>query len=69
MRHFHRTDTIADTISTALLFVPGVFIHFSRNVHSNSDHGPLSPDELRDACREINGQEAQDKVDLPGPFR
>jgi L-rhamnose isomerase len=62
--HFHPTETIADKISAALLFVPGLLIHFSRGLRWDSDHVSTFSDEMRDACREIKRAEAFDRIDF-----
>jgi L-rhamnose isomerase len=62
--HFHPTETIADKISAALLFVPGLLIHFSRGLRWDSDHVSTFSDEMRDACREIKRAEAFDRIDI-----
>ncbi|MDR2143412.1 MAG: L-rhamnose isomerase [Treponema sp.] len=64
MGHFHPTENIADKISAALLFVPGILFHFSRGLRWDSDHVLTFSDELRDACREIKRAEAFDRIDL-----
>jgi L-rhamnose isomerase len=53
MGHFHPTETIADKISAAQLFVPGLLIHFSRGIRWDSDHVAIWNDDLRDVCREL----------------
>jgi L-rhamnose isomerase len=68
MGHFHPTENIADKISAALLFVPGLLIHFSRGIRWDSDHVPLYSDDLRDVCREIFRQKVQDKIDFALDF-
>ena len=60
--HFHPTETIADKISSVLLFVPGALVHFSRGLRWDSDHVAAYSDELRDACREIVRTGAISKV-------
>ena len=62
--HFHPTETIADKISAALLFVPGLLIHFSRGIRWDSDHVAIFSDELRDVCREIARQNYFDRIDI-----
>ncbi|MDR0760315.1 MAG: L-rhamnose isomerase [Treponema sp.] len=68
MGHFHPTENIADKISAALLFVPGLLIHFSRGVRWDSDHVPLFSDELREVCREIIRRNIQNKIDFALDF-
>jgi L-rhamnose isomerase len=62
--HFHPTETIADKISSALLFVPGLLIHFSRGLRWDSDHVAIFSDELRDVCREIARQKCFNRIDI-----
>jgi L-rhamnose isomerase len=68
MGHFHPTESIADKISAAMLFVPGLLMHFSRGVRWDSDHVPTYTDDLRDTCREIVRQNAFDRIDLSMDF-
>ncbi|MDR0402807.1 MAG: L-rhamnose isomerase [Treponema sp.] len=62
--HFHPTETIVDKISAALLFVPGLLIHFSRGLRWDSDHVATFSDDMRDACREIKRAGAFDRIDF-----
>jgi L-rhamnose isomerase len=66
--HFHPTETIADKISSVLLFVPGLLIHFSRGVRWDSDHVAIYSDELRDVCREIARQQCFGRIDIALDF-
>ncbi|MDR2477107.1 MAG: L-rhamnose isomerase [Treponema sp.] len=66
--HFHPTETIADKISAALLFVPGLLIHFSRGLRWDSDHVAIFSDELRDVCREIARPNLFGKIDFSLDF-
>jgi L-rhamnose isomerase len=66
--HFHPTETIADKISAALLFVPGLLIHFSRGIRWDSDHVAIYSDDLRDVCREIARQKSFDRIDIALDF-
>jgi L-rhamnose isomerase len=66
--HFHPTEYIADKITAALLFLPGLLIHFSRGVRWDSDHVILFSDEVRDICREIARQKCFNRVDLALDF-
>jgi L-rhamnose isomerase len=45
--HFHPSETIADKISSLLLFVPGILLHVSRGVRWDSDHVVLLDDPTR----------------------
>jgi L-rhamnose isomerase len=68
MGHFHPTETIADKISAALLFVPGLLIHFSRGLRWDSDHVAIYSDDQREVCREILRQKALDRIDIALDF-
>jgi L-rhamnose isomerase len=45
--HFHPTETIADKISSALLFMPELLLHVSRGVRWDSDHVVTFNDDLQ----------------------
>jgi L-rhamnose isomerase len=45
--HFHPSETIADKISSLLLFVPEILLHVSRGVRWDSDHVVLLDDPTR----------------------
>jgi L-rhamnose isomerase len=45
--HFHPTETIADKISSMLLFVPELLLHVSRGVRWDSDHVVILDDPTR----------------------
>jgi len=62
--HFHPTETITDKISAALLFVPGLLIHFSRGIRWDSDHVAIYSDDLRDVCREIARQKSFNRISV-----
>ncbi len=51
--HFHPTESIADKISSLLLFIKGILLHISRGVRWDSDHIPLFDDTLRELFSEI----------------
>jgi L-rhamnose isomerase len=51
--HFHPTETIADKISSTLLWVPELLLHVSRGVRWDSDHVVTFTDELQAMCQEI----------------
>ncbi|MDR3334745.1 MAG: L-rhamnose isomerase [Treponema sp.] len=68
MGHFHPTETIADKISAALLFVPGLLMHFSRGLRWDSDHVAIYSDELRDVCRELTRQRIFDRINVALDF-
>ena len=51
--HYHPTETIADKISAALLFVPEILLHVSRGVRWDSDHVVILNDDLHAIAQEI----------------
>ena len=51
--HFHPTETIADKISSVLLFLDEILLHVSRGVRWDSDHVVLLTDDLRAIAEEI----------------
>lgn len=51
--HFHPTETIADKLSAALLFLPEVLLHVSRGVRWDSDHVVIFNDDLQFIAQEI----------------
>lgn len=51
--HFHPTETIADKISSVMLYVPRLLLHVSRGVRWDSDHVILLNDDLQAIAREL----------------
>jgi L-rhamnose isomerase len=51
--HFHPTETIADKISSTLLYVPELLLHVSRGVRWDSDHVVTLTEELQAIMQEI----------------
>ena len=51
--HFHPTEVISDKLSSMLLFVDEILLHFSRGVRWDSDHVVILSDELRAIAEEI----------------
>ena len=51
--HFHPTETIADKISSVLLFLDEILLHVSRGIRWDSDHVVLLTDDLRAIAEEI----------------
>mgnify|MGYP000300734885 CR=1 FL=1 len=51
--HFHPTETIADKISSVMLFVPRLLLHVSRGVRWDSDHVVILSDDLRAIAEEL----------------
>ena len=68
MGHFHPTETIADKISSLLLFNSHLLIHVSRAVKWDSDHVVISDENLQDVMREIKRAAAFDRVYLATDF-
>lgn len=60
--HFHLTESIADKISSMLLFTPEIMLHVSRPVRWDSDHVVVLNDDLQDLAREIVRCDALDRV-------
>jgi len=51
--HFHPTETIADKLSSALLYANELLLHVSRGVRWDSDHVVLLNDDLQAIMQEI----------------
>jgi L-rhamnose isomerase len=51
--HFHPTETIADKISSVLLFLDEILLHVSRGIRWDSDHVVLLTDDLRAIAEEL----------------
>lgn len=51
--HFHPTESLADKISSLLLYVPRLLLHVSRGVRWDSDHVVILDDATRDIMREL----------------
>jgi L-rhamnose isomerase len=62
--HFHPTETIADKISSVLLFVKELLLHVSRGVRWDSDHVVILSDDLRATAEEIVRHGFIDRVHL-----
>lgn len=62
--HFHPTETIADKISSTLLYVPELLLHVSRGVRWDSDHVVTLTDELQAILQEIVRGNYLDRVHL-----
>jgi len=52
MGHFHPTESVADKLSAALLFVDRLLLHVSRGVRWDSDHVVRTGDEVNALCDE-----------------
>lgn len=62
--HFHPTESVADKLSSLLLYVPEVMLHVSRPVRWDSDHVTIMNDETLDLMQEIVRCNALDKVHI-----
>ncbi len=51
--HFHPTESIADKLSSVLLYLPEILLHVSRGVRWDSDHVIVLNDDLLAITREI----------------
>ncbi len=51
--HFHPTESIADKVSTLLLFFDELMVHISRGLHWDSDHVVILNDESRAILQEV----------------
>lgn len=62
--HFHLTESVADKVSSLLLFTPEIMLHVSRPVRWDSDHVVILNDDLADLTREIIRCDALDRVHI-----
>ena len=60
--HFHPTESVADKVSSMLLYVPELMLHVSRPVRWDSDHVTIMNDDTLDLCKEIVRCDALDRV-------
>ena len=51
--HYHPTETVADKISSVLLFLPRILLHVSRGVRWDSDHVVVLNDEVEALAQEL----------------
>ena len=62
--HFHPTETIADKISSVLLYLEEILLHVSRGIRWDSDHVVLLTDDLRAIAEEIVRGDFLDRVHI-----
>jgi L-rhamnose isomerase len=62
--HFHLSESIADKISSLLLFTPEIMLHVSRPIRWDSDHVTILNDETIDLAKEIVRAGALDRVHI-----
>jgi L-rhamnose isomerase len=60
--HFHLSESIADKISSLLLFTPEIMLHVSRPIRWDSDHVTILNDETADLAKEIIRADALNRV-------
>jgi L-rhamnose isomerase len=62
--HFHPTETIADKISSLLIFLDHLLLHVSRGVRWDSDHVVTFNDDLQAITQEIVRNDALDRIHI-----
>ena len=60
--HVHPTESVADKVSSLLLYVPELLLHVSRPVRWDSDHVTIMNDDTMDLCKEIVRCDALNRV-------
>lgn len=64
MGHFHLTESVADKISSLLLFTPEIMLHVSRPVRWDSDHVVTLNDDTLELAKEIIRADALGKINI-----
>ncbi len=62
--HFHLSESVADKISSLLLYTPEIMLHVSRPVRWDSDHVAILNDETIDLAKEIVRADALQRVHI-----
>ena len=62
--HFHPTETIADKISSILLYLDEILLHVSRGVRWDSDHVVTFNDDLQAIAQEVVRADALERVHI-----
>jgi L-rhamnose isomerase len=62
--HFHLTESVADKLSSLLLFTPEIMLHVSRPIRWDSDHVVILNDDLLDLAREIVRCDQLDRIHI-----
>lgn len=62
--HFHLSESVADKISSLLLFTPEIMLHVSRPIRWDSDHVVILNDEITELAKEIIRADALGKVHI-----
>ena len=60
--HFHPTESVADKISSTLLYLDKIMLHTSRGVRWDSDHVVIQNDDLYSLMQEVVRADALDRV-------
>jgi L-rhamnose isomerase len=60
--HFHPTETIADKISSLLIFLDELLLHLSRGVRWDSDHVVTFNDDLQAIAQEVVRNDALERI-------
>ena len=60
--HFHPTESIADKISSLILYLEGLLLHVSRGVRWDSDHVVILTDDLQAIARESVRSQALERI-------
>ena len=62
--HFHPTETIADKISSLLIYLDQLLLHVSRGVHWDSDHVVTFNDDLQAIAQEVVRNDALERIHI-----
>jgi L-rhamnose isomerase len=62
--HFHLSESVADKVSSLLLFTPEIMLHVSRPIRWDSDHVTILNDDTLDLAKEIVRANALDRVNV-----
>jgi len=62
--HFHLSESVADKISSLLLFTPEIMLHVSRPIRWDSDHVVVLNDEVSELAKEIVRAQALNRVHI-----
>jgi L-rhamnose isomerase len=62
--HYHPTESIADKISSVLLYLPEILLHVSRGVRWDSDHVVTFTDDLKAIANEVVANQLLKRVHL-----
>ncbi|HEY5268809.1 MAG TPA: L-rhamnose isomerase [Anaerolineales bacterium] len=62
--HFHPTESIADKISSLMLYLEGLLLHVSRGVRWDSDHVVTLTDDLQAIAREAIRSQALERIHI-----